>query len=55
MLKAGSSEWKVTLLVLLAILLAGVIAVTTAGWRPLSGEEEVLLGYVDAEPMRIQA
>ena len=54
MLQAGSSQWRVALLVLLVIL-AGVIAVAIAGWWPLSGEEEVLLGYVEAKPEQILA
>ncbi len=45
-------------MVLLAIFLAGVIAVAVAGWWPLSGEEgeEVLWGYVEAtKPVQILA
>ena len=57
MLQAGSFQWRVALLlVLLAIFLAGVIAVAVGGWWPLSGadeEEEVLWGYV--EPIQILA
>ncbi len=59
MLQAGSFQWRVALLllVLLAIFLAGSIAVAVAGWWPLSGEEEeVLWGYVESDkPVQILA
>ncbi len=49
MLQAGSSEWRVALVMLLAIVLAGVIVVAVAGgWSLSQAEEEVLWGYVEA-------
>ncbi len=49
MLQAGSSEWRVALVVLLSIFLAGAIVVAVAGGWPLSqAEEEVVWGYVEA-------
>jgi len=56
MLQASIFQWRVGLLVLVAIL-AMVIALTVAGKWPLYGEEEkVLWGYVEAaEPVQVLA
>ncbi len=57
MLQAGSSEWRVALVVLLSIFLAGGIVVAVGwGWPLSRSEEEVVWGYVEAkDPKEILA